>query len=258
MEVAEAAACSCAAFADSECLVTGGEDSTVRIWRLSHRNLEQARDREKDVGGALRLLFIMRGHTERVSCVTASRSWSIAVSGSNDGTLSVWDLNRGTYVRSMAYGAGHSGGKEGVRLVCIQESTVRSCSPRRRVIDLSQGYIASCSSERLALHTINGRAIAVMDLTRATSFGIGDDISSLAFHEREWSKLGVLAAGGSGGITLRTWVFGEDSADDTHRQPARVNTEIYGKWRFSTLRSLKCRAEDDGETPNVTALRFVG
>lgn len=81
--------------------------------------------REKDVGGAMRLLFILRGHTERVSCVAASRAWSVAVSGSHDGTVSVWDLNRGTYVRTISYGSGQSAVKERIRLVCISESTVR-------------------------------------------------------------------------------------------------------------------------------------
>ncbi|KZV83556.1 beach-domain-containing protein [Exidia glandulosa HHB12029] len=238
VEVAEAASCSCAAFADSECLVTGGEDATVRIWRLTHRSHDM-RDRERDVGGALRLMFIMRGHTERVSCVAASRAWSIAVSGSHDGTVSVWDLNRGTYIRTISFGSGQAGVRERIRFVCIHEST---------------GYIASCSGERLALHTINGRVIAVMDLARAASLGVGDDIASLAFHEREWSKRGVLATGGSGGITLRTWDFRADRADDEQA----ASTSSMGNWRFTTLRSLKCRAEDDGETPTVTALKFVG
>ncbi|KAH7092832.1 beach-domain-containing protein [Auriculariales sp. MPI-PUGE-AT-0066] len=239
VEVAEAAACSCAAFADSESLVTGSEDATVRIWRLSHRDNDRSRDKDKDIGSALRLLFILRGHRESIRCVAASRAWSIAVSGSDDGSLSIWDLNRGTYVRSISYGGNPRGPKDGIRLVAIQEST---------------GHIASMSGERLALHTINGRPIAVLQLPRAASLGLGDDIKSLAFHEREWSKHGVLATGGSGGMTLRTWLFTgpPDGKDDRGDLGNEFN------WTFKTLRSLKCRTEDDGQTPNITTIRFVG
>lgn len=94
----------------------------------------------------------------------------------------------------------------------------------------------------------------MLQIPRAASLGLGDDTKSLAFHEREWSKLGVLATGGSGGITLRTWTFSgpPDGKDDRADMADRFN------WSFKTLRSLKCRREDDGVAPTVTSLKFVG
>lgn len=65
----------------------------------------------------------MRIHTDIVTCVATSRSRSIIVSGSRDGSAALWDLNRGTYVRSIW----HSTSEEElnpVHLVAINESTV--------------------------------------------------------------------------------------------------------------------------------------
>jgi WD40 repeat protein len=64
----------------------------------------------------------MRVHTDAVICVAASRAWSMAVSGSKDGSAAVWDLNRGLYVRSIWHE--QEGGEIGVHIVAINDSTV--------------------------------------------------------------------------------------------------------------------------------------
>ena len=82
----------------------------------------------KSLGSDLRLglSHIMRIHTSEVLCVTASRTWSLVVSGSKDSSAALWDLNRGTYVRSIWHGK--AGGPEddnmAVTLAAINESTV--------------------------------------------------------------------------------------------------------------------------------------
>ena len=63
----------------------------------------------------------MRSHSAPVVCVAATRTWSIVVSGSKDGSAVLWDLNRGTYVRSIWHGHGPN---HMVHLVAIHESTV--------------------------------------------------------------------------------------------------------------------------------------
>ena len=123
VQVIEAAFCTCAAFADSEVLVTGSSDHTVRLWRLHRGN-----DGPSSAGGSreistnITLSHIMRVHTEVVLCVTASRAWSAIVSGSKDGSAAFWDLNRGLYVRSIWHGEGDP---SAVHLVAVNESTVR-------------------------------------------------------------------------------------------------------------------------------------
>lgn len=233
----EAAFCSCAIFADSDSLVTGSEDHTVRLWRLTRTNQDPLR---------LTLSHIMRGHQAPVICVAASRPWSIVVSGSNDGSAIVWDLNRGVYVTSIWHGQDEN---SQVHLVAVNETTVSSS---RNTLHVNadtlflQGYIATCSREKLSLHTVNARQIVSMDLT---SSSIHPPIMSLAFLDREYSYLGVLATGGSDGtIALRTW-----NADKT--PPGEKAT-----WEFRTLRDLLVRRLGAGRGRDVpiTALKFVG
>lgn len=88
----------------------------IRLWRVERND----RSREQPV--SLTLTHLMRGHTSRVSCVTASRGWSLIVSGSQDGSAAIWDLNRGVYTRSIWHGSGPA---SAVHLVAVNESTVR-------------------------------------------------------------------------------------------------------------------------------------
>jgi hypothetical protein len=89
----------------------------------------------------------------------------------------------------------------------------------------------------------------IMDLSAPTLSHY--TITSLAFLEREFAHVGVLATGGSDGtIALRTW-----NADAT---PSGEKAQ----WRFVTLRTLKVRDDEEFSTfvarPAVTSLKFVG
>lgn len=237
----ESAAATCAAFADTDNLVTGSSDYTVRIWRVTRSS------QPSGPSVSLSLSHIMRGHTGEVLCVAASRPWSLAVSGSVDGTAIIWDLNKGVYVRSITHGTGEGAA---ISLVSINDSTVREASlnesthPYRSII---QGYIATCSRAKLCLHSINARPMAALDLTASSP--MQHAITSLSFLEREYSHLGVLATGSvDGTITLRTW--------NTDETPPGERAQ----WRFVTLRVLTARDEEDGRgrPPTIVALKFVG
>lgn len=223
VQVVEGAFCTCAAFADSEHLVTGASDHTVRLWRVVRSMNGQFAPLH------IFLSHIMRIHTAKVVSVTASRPWSIIVSGSQDGSAALWCLNRGTYIRSIWHSdPNDTRTPEPVEIVSVNEST---------------GYIATCSKSKLCLHTINARPMAVLDLTSLSP------ITSLAFHEREYSHLGVLATGAADGtITLRTW-----TADGTPEGEK-------AKWEFLEIRKLKTRAAllARGRAPAITALKFIG
>ncbi|TFY80618.1 hypothetical protein EWM64_g3393 [Hericium alpestre] len=221
LQVVEGIECTCAVFADSDNLITGSTDHIVRLWNVCRSS--------RDVSMSLSLTHLMRVHTARICCVTASRSWSIIVSGAADGSAAVWDLNRAVYVRSIWHGKGE--GSE-VHLAAVNEST---------------GYIATCSRINLCLHTINARPIATLDLTfsPARSY-LPPDITSMTFHEREYSRLGVLATGSSDGkITLRTWNTDNTSAGEK------------AKWEFVTLRTLQARKIGRIED-TISALKFIG
>ena len=107
----------------------------------------------------------------------------------------------------------------------------------------SQGYIATCSRQKLCLHTINARPIASIDLnfSEALSY-LPPTITSLAFHEREYSRMGVVATGSPDGkLTLRSW-----NADNTPKGQQAV-------WEFVTLTVLQAE-----KSSAITALKFVG
>lgn len=92
--------------------------------------------------------------------------------------------------------------------------------------------------------------MATLDLTSTPSFSrLVPTITALAFHEREYSHLGILATGGPDGtINLRTW-----TADGTPEGEK-------AQWEFVTVRTMKVRAVGRGVSrpPSVTALKFLG
>jgi hypothetical protein len=91
------------------------------------------------------------------------------------------------------------------------------------------------------LHTLNARQIARLDT-------VGTPITSLAFHEREYSHLGILATGHSdGSITIWTW-----NADGT---PAGMQAQ----WEFVEVRRMESgKGASDVTLGSVTALKFIG
>ena len=118
VQVVEYAFCTCAVFADASSLITGSSDYTVRLWKVVRGPNPNSSSSAMQVS----LSHIMRVHTDEVTCVTASRPWSLVVSGSKDGSAALWDLNRGVYVRSIWHGKGEE--STAVDLVAINESTV--------------------------------------------------------------------------------------------------------------------------------------
>src|SRR5947208_1566769 len=102
---------------------------------------------------------------------------------------------------------------------------------------VQQAFIATCSRIKLCLHTVNARPIATLDLS-PSSPRLPPSITSLAFHEREYAHVGVIATGGPDGtITVRTW-----NADSTPEGEK-------AKWEFVTLRAMKVRPGESG-SPN--------
>lgn len=109
--------------------MTGWSDYTVRQWRLLRGSTTASSSSltlSSNASGKLSmsLSHIMRIHTDEVVCVAASRTWSVIVSGSKDGSAAIWDLNRGGYVRSIWHSQGKKSEFTSVNLVAINESTV--------------------------------------------------------------------------------------------------------------------------------------
>ena len=91
--------------------------------------------------------------------------------------------------------------------------------------------------------------MATLDLTTLPAYSpLVPTISSMAFHEREYSYLGVLGIGTcDGSISLLTW-----TADGT---PSGKKAQ----WEFLTIRTMKVRLTGKANRlPAITALKFVG
>ncbi|KAG6831011.1 hypothetical protein H0H92_013198 [Tricholoma furcatifolium] len=111
VQVIENAFCNCAAFADSNSLVTGSTDYTVRLWKVLRGSSTTS-----SASTGIVISHIMRIHTDEVVCVTASRTWSLVVSGSMDGSAALWDLNRALAFHEREYshlGVLATGGPDG-------------------------------------------------------------------------------------------------------------------------------------------------
>lgn len=67
------------------------------------------------------VLQALLGHTDTVTCLTASLAYHIIVSGSRDRTCIIWDLNKLSFLTQLR---GH---RAPVSALCINELTVRTC-----------------------------------------------------------------------------------------------------------------------------------
>jgi WD40 repeat protein len=120
-------------FSDGHTLITGGFDNLVLLWRVLRNVPVPPRSSSSSSGTStrLKLSHLMRGHSAPITCVCASKAWSVLVSGSEDGSAIMWDLNRATYVRSLWEDgeavrdvSGLEGGGRGVSGCVVSDITV--------------------------------------------------------------------------------------------------------------------------------------
>ncbi|RCI07112.1 hypothetical protein CU098_000831 [Rhizopus stolonifer] len=115
---------STAYFTDSSTLITGGTDGLVCLWKVKN---------QKSV--TFTLSECLKGHTDIVTTITASRSYSVIVTGSEDKTAIIWDLSTKKYIQSLR---GH---ENKVEHISINDTT---------------GDILTCSAHTIRVWTING------------------------------------------------------------------------------------------------------
>ncbi|KAI8480550.1 hypothetical protein Bbelb_417300 [Branchiostoma belcheri] len=93
----------CASVTDCRLLFTGGTSGVVTAYPTRFTGNKPS---EFEIVGSRVCLY---GHTGPVSCLQVCRPYSIVVSGSQDGTAIIWDINRLSYVQSLN---GHEGVSE--------------------------------------------------------------------------------------------------------------------------------------------------
>ncbi|EPY78183.1 LPS-responsive vesicle trafficking, beach and anchor containing isoform 3-like protein [Camelus ferus] len=122
--------CLCAVCPSPTMIVTSGTSAVVCVWELS-----MAKGRPT----GLHLKQALYGHTQAVTCLAASVAFNLLVSGSQDCTCTLWDLDHLTHVARLP---AH---REGVSAIAISDVS---------------GTIVSCAGAHLSLWNVNGQPLA--------------------------------------------------------------------------------------------------
>ncbi|RYP64492.1 hypothetical protein DL771_008736 [Monosporascus sp. 5C6A] len=144
---------SCVIFADSNTLITAGEDCVISVYTV-----------QSALDEPVQLLFrsSLFAHKTPVTSIAVSKSLSIFVSISADGLAFLWDLNRLEFVRKLPF------------------SRPVECS---RMNDVS-GEIMLCSGPNVVLYTLNGDLILDQNVCAEHD----DYVHSCAFYEGAGSE----------------------------------------------------------------------
>ncbi|CAD5124378.1 unnamed protein product [Dimorphilus gyrociliatus] len=177
----------CAAAPNNKTLVTGGTSCVVCVWHMTTGKDAQ-----------LALKKALYGHTEPITCITASSSHNIIASGSRDRSVMLWDLNRLIFVRQLRNHAAP------VASVCINEAT---------------GDIATCAGTYLYLWSVNGQILASVN----TATGRGQQILCVAISTaREWDTNNVIMTGNNDGV-VRMWALEYAQFPDDSQSSSTTN-----------------------------------
>ncbi|XP_078070095.1 WD repeat and FYVE domain-containing protein 3 isoform X4 [Mustelus asterias] len=152
-------------------VVTGGTSTTICVWEMGT---------SKEKAKALTLKQALHGHTDAVTCLTASSAYHIIVSGSRDRTCIIWDLNKLSFVTQLR---GH---RAPVSALCINELT---------------GDVVSCAGTYIHVWNINGNPVVNVN----TFTGRSQQILCCCVSEmNEWDTQNVIVSGHSDGV-VRFW-----------------------------------------------------
>jgi WD40 repeat protein len=159
---------------DGKHLALGGDDGAVTVWDVV--KIRQSR--------RLELRERLCGHVGPVTAIAISLPYSICVSGSEDGSCIIWDLNRLSYVRQLI--------------------PPFEAPPSQIVINDITGDIAIASSTWVRVFSVNG------DFLLAKSLSSQSPISSLVVsYGPEWCDQNVIVSGHRDG-TIKLWSVTSD------------------------------------------------
>lgn len=154
---------SCATFADSKTLITGGEDCVVSVY-----NLQTAPGKPIELIPRTSLF----GHKTPVTTMAVSKAFSTLLTVSSDGQALLWDLNQLSFIRKL--------------------SLVRAAECAR--INDVTGEILIGSGPNILLYTLNGGLV----LDTKVCLEPDDYVHSCAFYEgsgNEWLENHVIFTG---------------------------------------------------------------
>ncbi|XP_072662463.1 WD repeat- and FYVE domain-containing protein 4 isoform X2 [Canis lupus baileyi] len=163
--------CLCTVCPTPTMIITSGASTVVCVWELS---IAKGRPR------SLHLKQALYGHTQAVTCLAASVIFSLLVSGSQDCTCILWDLDHLTHVARLPT---H---QEGISALAISDVS---------------GTIVSCAGAHLSLWNVNGQPLASI----TTAWGPEGAITCCYVMEGPaWDTNHVIITGSQDGM-VRIW-----------------------------------------------------
>ncbi|KAF6318075.1 WDFY family member 4 [Rhinolophus ferrumequinum] len=223
--------CLCAVCPSPTTIITSGSSAVVCVWELS-----MAKGRPR----GLHLKEALYGHTQAVTCLAASVTFSLLVSGSQDCTCILWDLDHLTYVARLP---AH---REAVSAIAISDVS---------------GTIVSCAGAHLSLWNVNGQPLASI----TTAWGPEGTITCCCMMEGPaWDTSHVIITGSQDGM-VRIWKTedvkmsgpGWTSAEEPSAQPPSPPGHRWEK-NLALCRELDISVALTGKpsktSPAVTAL----
>ena len=185
-------------------LVTGGIDSTVRVWKYNGQNMQ--------------LQATLCGHDGgRITCIDVSTTFGSIVTGGTDGKILVWDLRTLTFLRQLNHNPSTP---------CSAHDGSEKCFPVKSVsINHKNGNIVTLLHSTILVFDINGNLVAKQHRDEVFE---GSDIPSCAIATDcpEWMGLGICVVSGHMNGHVRLW--GIDYDNDLlilrHILPDRVHS----------------------------------
>ncbi|XP_057590853.1 WD repeat- and FYVE domain-containing protein 4 [Hippopotamus amphibius kiboko] len=163
--------CLCAVCPSPTTIVTSGTSAVVCVWELSMA---------KGRATGLHLKQALYGHTQAVTCLAASVTFNLLVSGSQDCTCILWDLDH------LAHVARLPAHREGISAIAVSDVS---------------GTIVSCAGAHLSLWNVNGQPLASI----ITAWGPDGAITCCCVMEGPaWDTSHVIVTGSQDGM-VRIW-----------------------------------------------------
>ncbi len=147
---------------DGTVMVTGGQDSTCRVWVIDHDSFASSLTDGyvySTLGAEsslVRCCHVLIGHVSPITCIAISTKLDVVISGSEDGSICIHNIRSGKFVRSLHVDAST---KEVKHSCAINGLCVRNLA-----IHVNGTFVANLSDEKLYLFTVNGEKLADINL----------------------------------------------------------------------------------------------
>ena len=96
---------------DGQTLVSGSRDTTIKIWHLHTITTYNSNSTNRLIGDGL--IDTFTGHSDSINAVAISKNGQIIISGSEDNTIKLWELNTGECLATL------EGHEAGIRAITI-------------------------------------------------------------------------------------------------------------------------------------------